>query len=155
MYEAYPTQKGEKVDWKIPSKRLYDALGYDGVMDLMYRFYDEIYDSAIATFFPQDEEEFDEIKHKNALFFVQLLGGEKVHDVKGDMNEHILRIHDEFSIYDKTRFEWLGCMDTVLRQTPIEQDIKDEFWDYLEKFSRLTVNTFSDGSNYYATTSVQ
>ena len=45
-------------------------------------------------------------------------------------------------------------MDTVLRQTPIDQEIKDEFWDYLEKFSRLTVNTFSDGSNYYATASV-
>ena len=151
MYEAYKTVKGAKIDWRLPSKKIYEVLGYDGVMDLMYRFYDEIYDSAIATFFPQDEDEFDEIKHKNALFFVQLLGGKKIHNEDIDLNEHILRIHDEFSIYDKSRFEWLGCMETALRETDMPQELKDEFWDYLEKFSMLTVNSFSDGSTYYAT----
>ncbi len=66
----------------------------------------------------------------------------------------MLRIHDQFSIYDKSRFEWLGCMETALRATDIDQKLKDEFWDYLEKFSKLTVNTFTDGSTYYATTAV-
>ncbi len=28
--------------------------------------------------------------------------------------------------------------------------LKDDFWNYLEKFSKLTVNTFDDGSTFYA-----
>ncbi len=51
-----------------------------GMKDLMYRFYDEIYDSGIANFFPQDEEEFDKVKEKNALFFIELCGGPKVYN---------------------------------------------------------------------------
>ncbi len=157
MYEASPVEKGQRVDWKLPPKEFYEALGFDGMRDLMYRFYDEIYDSGIANFFPQDEAEFEKVKEKNTRFFIELCGGPKIYDEVADgvdLNEYMLRIHDEFSIYDKSRFEWLGCMDTVLRDTPIDQKLKDEFWDYLEKFSKLTVNTFADGSTYYATTSV-
>lgn len=157
MYEASPVEKGAPVEWKLPPPEFYEALGYDGMKDLMYRFYDEIYDSGIANFFPQDEEEFDKVKEKNALFFIELCGGPKVyHETASgpDLDEYMLRIHDEFSIYDKSRFEWLGCMDTALRATDIDQGLKDQFWDYLEKFSKLTVNTFKDGSTYYATTGV-
>jgi len=157
MYEALPVEKGRPVEWKLPPKEFYDALGLDGMRDLMYRFYDEIYDSGIANFFPQDEAEFEKVKEKNTRFFIELCGGPKVYDEVADgmdLNEYMLRIHDEFSIYDKSRFEWLGCMETALRETPIDQKLKDEFWDYLEKFSKLTVNTFSDGSTYYATTAV-
>jgi len=32
----------------------------------------------------------------------------------------------------------------------VDEEIKKEFWDYLDSFSKLTVNTFSDGSTYYA-----
>jgi hemoglobin len=28
--------------------------------------------------------------------------------------------------------------------------LQEQFWDYLDNFSKLTVNTFSDGSTYYA-----
>ncbi len=41
-------------------------------------------------------------------------------------------------------------MEEALRKVDIDQNLKDDFWDYLEKFSKLTVNTFSDGSTYYA-----
>jgi len=156
MYEASPVGKGAPVKWKLPPPEFYEALGYDGMKDLMYRFYDEIYDSGIANFFPQDEKEFNKVKEKNALFFIELCGGPKVYNKAAsgtDLDEYMLRIHDEFSIYDKSRFEWLGCMETALRATDIDQELKDQFWDYLEKFSKLTVNTFTDGSTYYATTS--
>ena len=157
MYEATAMVENERVDWKLPPKAFYDALGFDGMKDLMYRFYDEIYDSSIAFFFPQDEEAFNLVKEKNALFFIELCGGPKVFEKEAgghDLNEYMLRIHDEFSIYDKSRFEWLGCMETALRETDIDQSLKDEFWAYLEAFSKLTVNTTADGSAYYATTSV-
>ncbi len=153
MYNIDVTIKGNPVKYKLPNPAFYEALGYDGMQDLMYRFYDEIYDSSISHFFPQDEDEFEVIKKKNSLFFIQICGGPKVYegDAQGmNINEYMIRLHDDFSINKKARFEWLGCMENALRETDIDQDLKDDFWDYLEKFSKLTVNKFDDGSTYYA-----
>lgn len=154
MYEVAAVEKGAHVKYKMPNPAFYEALGYDGMKDLMYRFYDEIADSSIAHFFPQDEEEFEKVKEKNARFFIQLCGGPKVYEGEAgsmNLNEYMIRLHDDFSIYEKHRYEWLGCMETALRETDgVSQELKDDFWDYLEKFSKLTVNTFDDGSVYYA-----
>ncbi len=153
MYEITPMIKGEEVHFRLPDPAFYEALGYEGMKDLMYRFYDEIYESSIANFFPQDEEEFAKVKEKNALFFIQLCGGPKVYEAgsqEGDLHKYMIRLHDDFSIYEKSRTEWLGCMETALRHTDIAQSLKDNFWEYLEAFSKLTVNSFTDGSHYYA-----
>jgi len=154
MYDIEVTVKGAPVKWKLPDPAFYEALGFDGMKDLMYRFYDEIYDSSISHFFPQDEEEFEKVKEKNSLFFIEICGGPKVYKEAAhgsDLNEYMIRLHDDFSINRKARFEWLGCMETALRETEgVSQELKDDFWDYLEKFSKLTVNTFDDGSVFYA-----
>jgi len=154
MYEVSKVIKGEEVAFKNPSAKFYEAIGgEEGMKALMYDFYDIIYDSDIAHFFPQDEEEFEAVKVKNTKFFIQLCGGPKVYEseTKGaDLNEYMIRIHDDFSIYEKSRYEWLGCMEEALRKVKLDQEIKDDFWAYLESFSKLTVNTFSDGSVYYA-----
>jgi len=152
-YEITKTIQGEDVPFSNPAKEFYSALGYDGMKDLMYRFYDKIYESEIATFFPQDEDEFNEIKEKNTLFFIQICGGPKIYDEsledKG-LNEYMIRIHDDFSIYEKSRLEWLGCMEEALKETDMDQTLKDNFWDYVERFSKLTVNTFNEESKYMA-----
>jgi hemoglobin len=153
MYDVTAADKGASVNWKLPNQKFYEALGFDGMKDLMYRFYDEVYDSSIAHFFPQDEDEFAKVKEKNTLFFIEICGGPKVYKEAAagtDLNEYMIRIHDEFSITEKARYAWLGCMDTALRETDMPQELKDDFWDYLEKFSKLTVNTFDDGSTFYA-----
>jgi len=154
MYEITPVVKGEDIKYKLPNPAFYEALGYDGMKDLMYRFYDEIYESDIANFFPQDEDEFHKVKVKNSNFFIQICGGPKIYEdeAKGmDLNEYMIRIHDDFSIPEKARLEWLGCMKVVLEKTDgVSDELKQDFWDYLEKFSKLTVNTFADGSTYYA-----
>ena len=153
-YKVSPVEKGEKVHFKNPAKEFYEALGFDGMQKLMYNFYDKIYESEIAHFFPQDEDEFHEIKVKNTKFFIQICGGPKVYEdeAKGmELNEYMVRIHDDFSITEKSRYEWLGTMEDALRECDeVSQELKDDFWDYLEKFSKLTVNTFSDQSKYYA-----
>lgn len=96
MYEATPVVKGEAVHFSMPDPAFYEALGYEGMKDLMYRFYDEIYESSIANFFPQDEEEFNKVKEKNARFFIQLCGGPEVHtESEGqNLNEYMIRLHD-------------------------------------------------------------
>jgi hemoglobin len=122
---------------------------------LMYRFYDHIYESDIAHYFPQDEEEFHEIRVKNTKFFIQICGGPKVYEDEAgglDLNEYMIRVHDDFSITEKSRVEWLGVMrDTMKEMIPdVDMKLQEQFWDYLDNFSKLTVNTFSDGSTYYA-----
>ncbi len=68
-----------------------------------------------------------------------------------DLNEYMVRIHDDFSIYEKSRIEWLGTMREALDELEgVDAALIDDFWSYLENFSKLTVNTFTDGSKYYA-----
>lgn len=149
-------EKGKSVHFKTPPKAFYDAIGKEeGMKELMYDFYDKIYESKIAHFFPQDEEEFEEVKKKNSKFFIQICGGPKVYEdeSKGmELNEYMIRLHDDFSINENNRIEWLGSMREALADKALHVDIEliREFWEYLEAFSKLTVNNFSDGSTYYA-----
>ena len=143
-FNVSPTEKGKEVEFSNPAKGFYDALGFDGMKEMMYRFYDIIYESDIANFFPQDEEEFDKIKEKNTLFFIEICGGPKVYkEADGmELNEFMIRIHDDFSIYDKSRLEWLGCMRETLEETDVPDHLKQSFWNYVEAFSKLTVNAY-------------
>jgi len=149
-------EKGASVHFKNPPEAFFDAIGgEEGMRELMHDFYDKIYESKIAHFFPQDEAEFDEVKKKNTKFFIQICGGPKVYEdeSKGmELNEYMIRIHDDFSINENHRIEWLGTMREALADKAQHVDIAliEAFWDYLEEFSKLTVNTFSDGSTYYA-----
>jgi hemoglobin len=152
-YEISSVHKGEKVEFTNPTPAFYEALGEDGMRKLMYSFYDKIYESDISHFFPQDEEEFNKVKEKNTKFFIQICGGPKVYDgnTNGmEMNEYMVRLHDDFSIYEKSRTEWLGCMQEALEECGISQELKNNFWSYVERFSKLTVNTFNDEGKYYA-----
>lgn len=148
--------KGEDVKFKRPSRRFYEAIGgEDGMRRLMFNFYDKIYESEISHFFPQDEDEFEKIKVRNTKFFIQICGGPKVYeDEAGGMNldEFMIRVHDDFSITEKARVEWLGTMREALEEVEggIDEEILEDFWNYLDSFSKLTVNSFSDGSVYYA-----
>ena len=153
-YNVSKVNKGEAVSFRHPDPAFYNAIGgEEGMRKLMYDFYDIIYESDIAHFFPQDEDEFQEVKEKNTKFFIQICGGPKVYEseTRGmNLDEYMIRIHDDFSITEKSRYEWLGCMEEALRKVDMDQRIKDDFWAYLESFSKLTVNSFSDGSVYYA-----
>lgn len=147
--------KGEVVEFKNPAKEFYEAVGgEEGMKKLMYNFYDKIYESDIAHFFPQDEDEFEKVKIKNSKFFIQICGGPKVYEdeAKGtDLNEYMIRIHDNFSINEKSRIEWLGTMREALNELEgVDEKAIKSFWSYLDNFSKLTVNSFSDGSTYYA-----
>jgi len=147
--------KGEDVRFKNPSAKFYEAVGgAEGMQKLMYNFYDKIYESEIAHFFPQDEEEFEQIKVKNTKFFIQICGGPKVYEEESkgmELNEFMIRIHDDFSINEKARVEWLGTMREALDEVKdVDAEVLEDFWDYLDQFSKLTVNSFSDGSTYYA-----
>jgi len=145
-YEITPTVEGEKVDYKNPSPKFFDAVGgAKGMQELMYSFYEIIYKSDINNFFPQDKVEFDKVKVKNTKFFIQLCGGPKVYELESegmDLDEFMIRVHDDFTIREQARVEWLGCMREALTNFEMDEEIKLDFWDYCDKFSKLTVNEF-------------
>ena len=150
-----PVVKGEAIHFHEPVKEFYDAVGgEEGMRKLMFSFYDKIYESEIAHFFPQDEDEFEKIKIKNTKFFIQICGGPKVYEdeAKGmNLNEFMIRVHDDFSITEKARVEWLGTIREALEELKdVDEKLIEDFWAYLDNFSKLTVNSFSDGSTYYA-----
>ncbi len=138
--------KGEKVNFSNPVKNFYKAIGGEkGMRKLMYNFYDKIYESNIAHFFPQDEDEFEQVKIKNSNFFIQICGGPKVYKEAGgmDLNEYMIKFHDDFSINEKARIEWLGTMREALNELEnINNEALKSFWNYLDNFSKLTVNSF-------------
>ncbi len=152
-YEISKTVKDEKVPFKRPSPEFFEAVGgSSGMRELMYRFYDIIYESDIHNFFPQDKAEFDKVKVKNTKFFIQLCGGPKVYEQEAggaDLNDYMIHIHDDFTITDNARIEWLGCMKEALEQQDMDEELKQDFWRYVEAFSKLTVNQFNTLSNPY------
>jgi len=150
-YELTKAVEGEKVPFQNPSPEFFAAVGgEEGMQKLMYSFYDIIYESDIQNFFPQDKEEFDKIKVKNTKFFIQLCGGPKVYDeVSGgqDLNDFMIHVHDDFTIPDSARIEWLGCMKQALENFDMDETLKQDFWKYVESFSKLTVNSYKNLAN--------
>ncbi|HHD77343.1 MAG TPA: globin [Campylobacteraceae bacterium] len=147
-FKITPAVKGEKVTFSNPGPEFYEAVGgEEGMRKLMYHFYDLIYESDIHNFFPQDPEAFQEVKEKNTKFFIQRCGGPKLYneaDAGEDLDHYMMRFHDDFSINEKARVEWLGCMREALKKHEMDEDLKLDFWNYVEAFSKLTVNQFPE-----------
>ena len=72
-------------------------------------------------------------------FFIEACGGEK-HYSKAVGHFDMLKTHEMFSITEKARREWLGCMEEVLKKVDISEEAKQSFWNFLETFSKHTVN---------------
>jgi hemoglobin len=151
-----PVEKGAEVAFHNPPRAFYDAVGgEEGMRELRYDFKDKIDETTTAHFIPHDEKELEKVKVKNSKFFIQICGGPKVYEdeAKGmDLNEYMIRVHDDFSINESARIEWLGTMCEALAEKAqhVPLQLIEEFWEYLERFSKLTVNHFNDGSTFYA-----
>jgi hemoglobin len=141
-YKATPSTFGERPQHPIPDPRFFEALGEDGFREMINNFYDKVIESDIAHFFPQDEEELEFVKHRNAGFFMEVCGGPKVYSQgHGNLDNHMVRMHKPFSITETARMTWLECMEETLDELDVEQELKDSFWAYIEVFSKWLVNT--------------
>ena len=127
------TKFGEKPEFEYPKPLFLQEIGEDGLKKLFSDFYDLIVDSDIGNFFPQDEEKLEKIKAHNVKFFIEACGGEKQYS-KAVGHFDMLKTHEQFSITQKARREWLGCMEEVLKKINISPKAKQSFWDFLEKF---------------------
>lgn len=138
-YHISKTKFGEKPPFEFPKQLFLEELGVEGMKKLFSDFYDLLVDSDISNFFPQDEEELEKVKAHNVKFFIEAAGGPKLYsEAVGHFD--MMKTHEQFSITEKARREWLGCMEEVLRKTDISNDAKQSFWNFLEAFSKHTVN---------------
>ena len=138
-YHVSKTILGENPKFDYPKPIFLEELKEEGLVKLFSDFYDLIVDSDIGNFFPQDEEELEIVKAHNVKFFIEAAGGPKEY-TKAVGHFDMLKAHEQFSITEKARREWLGTMEEVLRKTDISDKAKQSFWDFIEIFSKHTVN---------------
>ena len=139
QYKVSKTDFGEKPHFEYPKPIFFEELGIDGLKKLFSDFYDLIVDSDIGNFFPQDEIELEKVKAHNVKFFIEACGGPKLYS-QAVGHFDMMKTHEQFSITEKARREWLGCMEEVLKKTDISDEAKKSFWEFLETFSKHTVN---------------
>lgn len=138
-FKVTKTEFGEKPNFEYPKPIFLEELGEEGLKKLFSDFYDLVVESDIGNFFPQNHEELEKVKAHNVKFFIEACGGEKYYtNAVGHFD--MLKAHEQFSITEKARREWLGCMEEVLIKTNISDEAKQSFWDFLETFSKHTVN---------------
>ncbi len=138
-FKVTKTEFGEKPNFEYPKPIFLEELGEEGLKKLFSDFYDLVVESDIGNFFPQNHEELEKVKAHNVKFFIEACGGEK-HYTNAVGHFDMLKAHEQFSITEKARREWLGCMEEVLRKTNISDEAKQSFWNFLETFSKHTVN---------------
>ena len=138
-YKVTKTEFGEKPNFDYPKPIFLEEMGEEGLKKLFSDFYDLVVESDIGNFFPQNHEELEKVKAHNVKFFIEACGGEK-HYTNAVGHFDMLKAHAQFSITEKARREWLGCMEEVLKNVDISDEAKQSFWDFLETFSKHTVN---------------
>ncbi|MGM0622965.1 MAG: globin [Campylobacterota bacterium] len=138
-YKVTATEFGQRPPYKEPDAIFLKELGEEGFYQLMSDFYDLVIESDISNFFPQDEAMLEKVKLHNTKFFVEVCGGTKAYTQQmGHVD--MVKMHEEFSIPEKARLEWLGCMREILDKQDISDAAKQTFWDYVEVFSKHLVN---------------
>lgn len=133
------TNFGEKPKYSLPDAIFLKELGEEGLIELFDDFYDLLIESDIGNLFPQDEDELSRVKAHNVQFFIEACGGPKYYS-KTVGHFDMIKAHEPFSITQEARVKWLECMKEILAKTNISKEAKESFWDYLEVFSKHTVN---------------
>lgn len=118
--------------------------GEERFRQLVSDHYELIRDSDIAFMFPVDyEEDFDKVKKRAADFLIQICGGPDYYaQTRGD--PRMLSRHARFRIDEKGRRVWLECYARLLPELEkegINSEYIQSFWNYLNTFSMVMVNT--------------
>lgn len=127
-----------------PNANFLKEVGEERLRQLVNDHYELIRHSDIGFMFPIDyEDEFAKVKKRAADFLIQVCGGPDYYaQTRGD--PRMLARHARFRISEKGRQTWLECyaiLLPVLEQEGIKPENIQSFWDYLDSFSIMMVNT--------------
>ncbi len=127
-----------------PNPDFFKEVGEERFRQLVNDHYELIRHSEIAFMFPVDyEEDFAKVKKHAADFLIQICGGPDYYaQTRGD--SRMLARHARFRIDAKGRRIWLECYAKLLPELEkegISPENIQSFWDYLDTFSKMMVNT--------------
>ena len=132
---------GEKPDVTLPSVKMFEILGEEGIRSLVSNHYDLLAKSEIKDLFPKNPVALDKAKEHSADFFIQICGGPMYFN-KNRGKPMLNRRHLPFKITAESRIIWLECYKTVLLKTNLPEEVLFSFWNYLDVFSKWMVNTY-------------
>lgn len=136
----YVPPEGPPQGLSLPSD-IYVKMGEDNIFKMLEDFYQELEHSSIRHMFPG---EMKEASKKSAAFFVQICGGPPLYNQQYG-SPRMRQRHMAFPIDEGARQVWLQCFSKVLEHADIHyafpMEYRDQFWNFLEKFSAWMVNT--------------
>jgi len=128
----------------FPDPGIFQAMGADGIRNLLRAVYVKLGTSSISGLFPPTPQALQAAADKSALFFVGICGGPPLYE-QAYGSPKMRQRHAPFAITDEARLVWLGCWDEVLATAPevlgFPREHRAGFQDYLTKFSLWMVNT--------------
>ncbi len=123
-----------------PSPEIFEALGQEGVFQMLADLYAELEKSEVRSMFPVNMRAASE---RSAAFFVQLLGGPPLFNEKYGPPRMRQR-HMPFEIDEQARAVWLGAFEVVLAEAPTRYGFPEAhlagFRSFLTGFSAWMVN---------------
>jgi hemoglobin len=129
-----------------PPAGIYEAIGEEGLYQLLDDFYRRLGESTIQDIFPQGEMALKAASEKSADFFIGLLGGPPLYHQRYGPPRLRAR-HLPFPIPDASRIVWLQCfaesLDVATAEERFPVGLRDPFYAFLESFSTWMVNRAS------------
>lgn len=130
---------GKRENVKMLSKEILSFLGEDGVRKLISDHYDLLAKSEISNLFPKSEQGILAAKKNSADFFIQLMGGPDYFN-QNRGQPMMARRHAPFRITPEARIVWLECYAQAIEMSPLNDELKESLWGYLDTFSTWMIN---------------
>lgn len=127
----------------LPNRGILTYLGEEGIRKVVSDHYDLLGKSEISDLFPKHKEVFEKAKLKSSDFFIQIMGGHNYYK-ENQGPPMMTKRHAPFKITPEARIIWLKCYQQVLDKLELPEDLKQSYWDYLDKFSMWMVNTIDE-----------
>lgn len=139
-FHITPGQLGTRPQAQLPSPKILEYLGEEGMRKLVSDHYDLLRQSNIKDLFPPSDEGFEMAKKHSSDFFIQICGGFP-HFNHSRGRPMMAARHMPFKITQEARRIWLESYKIVLMNHDMPEELKSSFWNYIDPFSIWMMNT--------------
>lgn len=117
---------------------MYDEVGDALFADLVSQFYARVSQNPIlAPMYP--EEDMKGAAERLKMFLVQYWGGPTTYtEVRG--HPRLRMRHAGFHIDEAARDAWLSCMKEAVEGVDMDEELRQQLWDYLQMAAHALVN---------------
>lgn len=122
-----------------PAPRIFEELGEEKIRRLLSLHYENLKDTALADWFPDDPERLEAAAQRSADFFIQVMGGPPLYSERHGPPRMRMR-HMPFEITQDARDLWLLCFEEALDDLPFPPEHRAAFENFLNGFSMWMVN---------------